>query len=132
MGWQDESGEFVGDCYIPNRNATLTAVYEKQTDGDGRTLGSAAVLETGTTYEFTILDGQIFYFRPNVSQTCRILITVNGNFRWNVYRIRGNASEHAGQNGSPVDFRAGDIYYVETDPVSSGTAMSIQIILLPN
>ena len=132
LGWQDESGEFVGDCYIPNRNATLTAVYEKQTDGDGRTLGSAAVLETGTTYEFTILDGQIFYFRPNVSQTCRILITVNGNFRWNVYRIRGNASEHAGQNGSPVDFRAGDIYYVETDPVSSGTAMSIQIILLPN
>ena len=133
LGWQDESGEFVGDCYIPNRDATLTAVYEKQSEGNGRTLGSAAVLETGTTYEFTLLDGQAFYFRPNVSQTCRILITVNGDFRWSIYRVRGNTIEYAKQNGSPyVDFRVGDIYYVETDPVPTGTAMTIQIILLPN
>ena len=132
LGWQDESGKFVGDCYIPNRDATLTAVYEKQSEGNGRTLGSAAVLETGTTYEFTLLDGQIFYFRPNVSQTCRILITVNGDFRWSIYRVRGNAAEHAGQNGSPVDYLAGDVYYVETDPVPSGTAMTVRIILLSN
>ena len=130
LGWQDESGEFVGDCYIPNRNAALVAVYEKQSESDGRTLSSAAVLETGTTYEFTLLDGQVFYFRPDVSQTCRILISVNGDFRWNVYRVRENAAEYAGQNGSPVDFRAGDVYYVETDPVPTGTAMTIRIILL--
>ena len=133
LGWQDESGEFVGDCYIPNRDATLTAVYEKQSEGNGRALGSAAVLETGTTYEFTLLDGQAFYFRPNISQTCRILITVNGDFRWSIYRVRGNTIEYAKQNGSQyVDFRVGDIYYVETDPVPTGTAMTIQIILLPN
>ncbi len=130
LGWQDESGEFVGDCYIPNRNAALVAVYEKQSESDGRTLSSAAVLDTDTTYEFTLLDGQVFYFRPDVSQTCRILISVNGDFRWNVYRVRENAAEHAGQNGSPVDFRAGDVYYVETDPVPTGTAMTIRIILL--
>ena len=132
LGWQDESGKFVGDCYIPNRDATLVAVYEEQAENDGRTLGSAAVLETGTVYEFTLLDGQAFYFRPNVSQTCRILISVNGDFRWNVYRVRGNTTEYAGQNGSPVDFRAGDIYYVETDPVPTGTAMTVRIILLSN
>ena len=130
LGWQDESGEFVGDCYIPNRNAALVAVYEKQSESDGRTPGSAAVLDTDTTYEFTLLDGQVFYFRPDVSQTCRILISVNGDFRWNVYRVRENAAEHAGQNGSPVDFRAGYVYYVETDPVPTGTAMTIRIILL--
>ena len=130
LGWQDESGEFVGDCYIPNRNAALVAVYEKQSESDGRTLNSAAVLDTDTTYEFTLLDGQVFYFRPDVSQTCRILISVNGDFRWNVYRVRENAAEHAGQNGSSVDFRAGDVYYVETDPVPTGTAMTIRIILL--
>lgn len=133
LGWQDESGEFVGDCYIPNRDATLVAVYEKRSESDGRTLSSAAVLETGTTYEFILLDGQAFYFRPNVSQTCRILITVNGDFRWSIYRVRGNTIEYAKQNGSLyVDFRVGDIYYVETDPVPTGTAMTIQIILLPN
>lgn len=133
MGWQDESGEFVGDCYIPNRDATLTAVYEKQSEGNGRALGSAAVLKTGTTYEFTLLDGQAFYFRPNISQTCRILITVNGDFRRSIYRVRGNTIEYAKQNGSPyLDFCVGDIYYVETDPVPTGTAMTIQIILLPN
>ena len=130
LGWQDESGEFVGDCYIPNRNAALVAVYEKQSESDGRTPGSAAVLDTDTTYEFTLLDGQVFYFRPDVSQTCRILISVNGDFRWNVYRVRENAAEYAGQNGSPVDFRVGDVYYVETDPVPTGTAMTIRIILL--
>ena len=130
LGWQDESGEFVGDCYIPNRNAALVAVYEKQSESDGRTLSSGAVLDTDTTYEFTLLDGQVFYFRPDVSQTCRILISVNGDFRWNVYRVRENAAEYAGQNGSPVDFRAGDVYYVETDPVPTGTAMTIRIILL--
>ena len=130
FGWQDESGEFVGDCYIPNRNAALVAVYEKQSESDGRTPGSAAVLDTDMTYEFTLLDGQVFYFRPDVSQTCRILISVNGDFRWNVYRVRENAAEYAGQNGSPVDFRAGDVYYVETDPVPTGTAMAIRIILL--
>lgn len=130
LGWQDESGNFVGDCYIPNRNAALVAVYEKQSESDGRTPGSAAVLDTDTTYEFTLLDGQVFYFRPDVSQTCRILISINGDFRWNVYRVRENAAEYAGQNGSPVDFRAGDVYYVETDPVPTGTAMTIRIILL--
>lgn len=97
LGWQDESGEFVGDCYIPNRNAALVAVYEKQSESDGRTLSSAAVLDTDTTYEFTLLDGQVFYFRPDVSQTCRILISVNGDFRWNVYRVRENAAEYAGR-----------------------------------
>ena len=132
LGWQDESGKFVGDCYIPNRDATLVAVYEKQSESDGRTPGSAAVLETDTTYEFTLLDGQAFYFRPNVSQTCRIIISVDGDFRWNVYRVRGNAAEHAGQSGSPVDYLAGDVYYVETDPVPSGTAMTVRIILLSN
>ena len=96
-------------------------------------LSSAAVIKTDTAYEFTLLDGQAFYFRPNVSQTCRILITVNGDFRWSIYRVRGNTIEYAKQNGSPyVDFRAGDTYYVETDPVPTGTAMAIQIILLPN
>ncbi len=130
LGWQDESGKFVGDCYIPNRDATLVAVYEKQSESDGRTPGSAAVLETDTTYEFTLLDGQAFYFRPNVSQTCRIIISVDGDFRWNVYRVRGNAAEHAGQNGSPIDYLVGDVYYVETDPVPSGTAMTVRIILL--
>ena len=132
LGWQDESGKFAGDCYIPNRDATLVAVYEKQAENDGRTPGSAAVLETDTTYEFTLLDGQAFYFRPNVSQTCRIIISVDGDFRWNVYRVRGNAAEHAGQSGSPVDYLAGDVYYVETDPVPSGTAMTVRIILLSN
>lgn len=132
LGWQDESGAFVGDCYIPNRNATLVAVYEKRSESDGRTLNSAAVIKTDTTYEFTLLDGQAFYFRPNVSQTCRIIISVDGDFRWNVYRVRGNAAEHAGQNGSPVDYLAGDVYYVETDPVPSGTAMTVRIILLSN
>lgn len=130
LGWQDESGEFVGDCYIPNRDATLTAVYEKQSEGNGRTLGSAAVLETGTTYEFILLDGQAFYFRPNVSQTCRILITVNGDFRWSIYRVRGNTTEHAGQSGSLIDYLAGDVYCVETDPVPSGTVLTVSIILL--
>lgn len=60
LGWQDESGEFVGDCYIPNRDATLVAVYEEQAENDGRTLGSAAVLETGTVYEFTLWTGRRF------------------------------------------------------------------------
>lgn len=132
LGWQDESGEFVGDCYIPNRDATLVAVYEKRSESDGRTLSSAAVIKTDTAYEFTLLDGQAFYFRPNVSQTCRIIISVDGDFRWNVYRVRGNAAEHAGQNGSPVDYLAGDVYCVETDPVPSGTAMTVRIILLSN
>ena len=130
LGWQDESGKFVGDCYIPNGDATLVAVYEKQSESDGRTPGGAAVLQTGTTYEFTLLDGQAFYFRPDISKTCRILITVNGDFRWDIYRVRGNETEYAGQNGNPVDFRAGDVYYVETDPVPSGTAISIKIIIL--
>lgn len=130
LGWQDDSGAFVGDCYIPNGDATLVAVYEKQSESDGRTLGNAALLETGTMYEFTLLDGQAFYFRPDTSQTCRILITVNGDFRWDIYRVRGNETAHSGQNGNPVDFRAGDVYYVETDPVPSGTAISIKIIIL--
>ena len=132
LGWQDENGEFVGDCYIPNRNAALTAVYEKQSESDGRTLGSAAVLETDTTYEFTLLDGQAFYFRPNISQTCRILLSVNGDFRWNIYRVRENAAEYVNQNGDAVDYRAGDVYCVETDPVPSGTAIAVRILVLQN
>lgn len=130
LGWQDESGEFVGDCYIPNRDATLVAVYEKQSESDGRTLGSAAVLKTDTAYEFTLLDGQVFYFRPDTYQTCRIIISIKGDFRWNVYRVRGNETEYAGQNGSLIDYLAGDVYYVEPDPVPSGTAMTVSIIFL--
>ena len=130
LGWQDERGEFVGDCYIPNRNATLTAVYEKQSEHDGRTLGSAALLEADETYQFTLLDGQVFYFRPDFSQTCRIMISVNGDFRWTLCRIRGNVMETIGQSGDPTDFIAGDAFYVETDPIPAGTEMTVKILVL--
>ena len=130
LGWQDENGEFVGDCYIPNRNATLTAVYEKQSEHDGRTLGSAAVLKTDVTYEFTLLDGQFFYFRPDLYQNCRIMISVNGDFRWTLCRIRGNVMETIWQSGDPIDFRAGDVFYVVPDPIPAGTEMTVKIILL--
>ena len=130
LGWQDENGEFVGDCYIPNRNATLTAVYEKQSEHDGRTLGSAALLEADETYQFTLLDGQAFYFRPDFYQSCRIMISVNGDFRWTLCRIRGNVMETIWQSGDPTDFRAGDVFYVETDPIPAGTEMTVKILVL--
>ena len=130
LGWQDENGEFVGDCYIPNRNAMLTAVYEKQSEHDGRTLGSAAVLEADETYQFTLLDGRVFYFRPDFSQSCRIMISVNGDFRWTLCRIRGNVMETIWQSGDPTDFRAGDVFYVETDPIPAGTEMTVKILVL--
>lgn len=130
LGWQDEGGEFVGDCYIPNRNATLTAVYEKQSERDGRTLGRAALLETDTTYEFILLDGQAFYFRPDLEQSCRILISVKGEFRWGIYCIRGNMAAQSVQGGNYIDYLAGDVYYVMPDLVPSGTAMTVKIILL--
>ena len=130
LGWQDENGEFVGDCYIPNRNATLTAVWEKQWEQDGRTQGSAAVLATDTAYDFYLTDGQVFYFRLDTYQSCRIVLSVSGNFRCTVYRIRDNVKEYAGEIGSPIDFRAGDVYYAETDPIPSGTVITIRIMLL--
>ena len=130
LGWQDERGEFVGDCYIPNRNATLTAVYEKQSEHDGRTLGSAAVLEADETYQFTLLDGRVFYFRPDFSQTCRIMISVNGDFRWTLCRIRGNVMETIWQSGDPIDFIAGDAYFVQTDPIPAGTCLTVKILVL--
>ena len=130
LGWQDENGEFVGDCYIPNRNATLTAVYEKQSEHDGRTLGSAAVLETDETYQFTLLDGQVFYFRPDFSQTCRIIVSVGCDRNCAIYRIRGNEAERFVPNGDPVDFRAGDAYFVQTDPIPAGTCLTVKILVL--
>ena len=130
LGWQDENGEFVGDCYIPNRNATLTAVYEEQSEYDGRTLGSAALLAADEIYQFTLLDGQAFYFRPDFYQSCRIMISVNGDFRWTLCRIRGNVTETIWQSGDPVDFRAGDVFYVETDPIPAGTEMTVKILIL--
>ena len=137
LGWQDENGEFVGDCYIPNRNATLTAVYEKQSESDGRTLGSAAVLKTDVTYEFTLLDGQVFYFRPDLYQSCRIVILINwnyhwhdGNYRWNIARVRENATEYGILDGSPTDFIAGDAYFVQTDPIPAGTCLTVKILVL--
>ena len=137
LGWQDENGEFVGDCYIPNRNATLTAVYEKQSESDGRTLGSAAVLKTDVTYEFTLLDGQVFYFRPDLYQSCRIVILINwnyhwhdGNYRWNIARVRENATEYGILDGSPTDFIAGDAYFVQTDPIPAGTCLTVNILVL--
>ena len=130
LGWQDENGEFVGDCYIPNRNATLTAVYEKQSEHDGRTLGSAAVLKTDVTYEFTLLDGQLFYFRPDLYQNCRIVILINGNYRWYMARVRENRTEYGVLDGSPTDFIAGDVFYVETDQIPAGTCLTVKILVL--
>lgn len=130
LGWQDENGEFVGDCYIPNRNAMLTAVYEKQSEHDGRTLGSAAVLKTDVTYEFTLLDGQLFYFRPDLYQNCRIVILINGNYRWYMARVRENRTEYGVLDGSPTDFIAGDAYFVQTDPIPAGTCLTVKILVL--
>lgn len=130
LGWQDENGEFVGDCYIPNRNAMLTAVYEKQSEHDGRTLGSAAVFKTDVTYEFTLLDGQLFYFRPDLYQNCRIVILINGNYRWYMARVRENRTEYGVLDGSPTDFIAGDAYFVQTDPIPAGTCLTVKILVL--
>ena len=131
LGWQDESGAFVPDCYIPNRDAALTAVYEKRTESDGRSLGSAALLAAGTVYEYILLEGQTFYFKPDISRQCRVLIAVSGDFRFNLYRVRSDETEYL-QSGEPVEFYAGDVYSLKTGPLSSGEAALIQIVLLPN
>ncbi len=72
----------------------------------------------------------MFYFRPDFSQTCRIMISVNGDFRWTLCRIRGNVMETIWQSGDPIDFRAGDVFYVVPDPIPAGTEMTVKISLL--
>lgn len=129
LGWQDESGAFVGDCYIPNRDASLVAVYEKQTGEDGRSPGTAALIAADIDCEFILLDGQRFYFRLDESVSCQVILSVKGDFWFSLYYVRDN-SEEPFEQGKPLAYRAGDLFYLETDSVSSGTAVTIKFIRL--
>ena len=127
LGWKDENGEFVADCYIPNRPAVLTAVYEKQSSEDGRELGNAVLLQAGQTYEFILLDGENFYFRPAAEKNCEIIISMDCGFRANIYRIRGGNTEFVG-SGVNTDYIAGDVYTVLAEQILPGTIVTVQII----
>ncbi len=132
IGWQDPDGQFAGDCYIPDRNVTLTAVWEQKTEGDGRTIGSAAVLQPGSENTFYCLNGQSFYFRPAVDTSCRIVITVRVDaYSVKLCRVRNNVTEFAGQNGDTTEYMAGDIYFADVSLVPRGTTMSIKIMCIP-
>lgn len=128
LGWKDESGEIVPDCYIPNRDAVLTAAYEQNSATDGRTAGTAAVLEPGQTYEYIALDGQNFYFRLSGLRACKIIVSVNGA-RSVIYRYRSNL-QTALQNGWEYDYVPDDYFSVLAEYLESGTKITIQIVAL--
>lgn len=128
LGWKDESGEFVPDCYIPDRDAVLTAAYEKKSATDGRTPDTAKIMEAGQTYEYIALDGQDFYFKFSGLGECKVIITVNGA-RSAIYRYHNNSRE-AVQNGWQSDYVPGDYFSVYAEQIEPGTKITIQIVAL--
>lgn len=86
IGWRDTAGDFVYCNYIPlHEGIVLEAVFEEQSQTDGRSQSSPAILELGETYEFIVFGGEEFYFIPDVAVGERIVLTftceaVNYNF----------------------------------------------------
>ena len=68
MGWYDAETDFVNGNYIPLREGVvLEAVFEKQTESDGRSEYTPALLESGKEYEFIVFSNEKFYFKPDVA-----------------------------------------------------------------
>lgn len=128
LGWKDESGQFVPDCYIPNRDAVLAAAYEKNSATDGRTPDMAKILEAGQTYEYIALDGQDFYFKFSGLSACKIIVTVD-NIQSVIYRYHSN-SQTVIQNGWQSDYVPGDYFSVYAEQIEPGTKITIQIVAL--
>ena len=128
LGWKDESGEYVPDCYIPNRDAVLTSVYEQNSETDGRTATTAAILELGEVYEYIALDGQNFYFKLSGLNLCKIIVSVSGA-RSVIYRYHNNSSE-AVQNGWATDYVPEDCFSVYAEHIAPGTIITVQVVAL--
>lgn len=128
LGWKDESGEFMPDCYIPDHDAVLTAAYEKKSATDGRTLDTAKVLEAGQTCEYIALDGQDFYFKFSGLSACKIIVSVD-NTQSVIYRYHSN-SQTVIQNGWQSDYVPGDYFSVYAEQIEPGTKITIQIVAL--
>lgn len=68
LGWYDAETDFVNGNYIPLREGVvLEAVFEKQTESDGRSEYTPALLESGKEYEFIVFSNEKFYFKPDVA-----------------------------------------------------------------
>ena len=69
LGWYDAETGFVNGNYIPLREGVvLEAVFEKQTESDGRSEYTPALLESGKEYEFIVFSYEKFYFAPAVAE----------------------------------------------------------------
>ena len=128
LGWQDESGQFVPDCYIPGRDAVLTAVYEEKCPSDGRTAATAATVEAGKAYEYIAVDGQNFYFSLSGLNKCKIAVSVSEG-RAEIYRYRNQSCEYV-QNGGTIDYLPGDCFAVYAEHIAPGTKITIRIMAL--
>ena len=68
LGWYDAATDYVSANYIPTREGVvLEAVFEKQTESDGRSEYTPALLESGKEYEFIVFSNEKFYFKPDVA-----------------------------------------------------------------
>ena len=131
LGWRDESGEIVSDCYIPDRPARLTAAYERQTPSDGRAMDRAALLRPDTDCEVVILEGEAFYFQPDVRGNCGIVISVVlSDFRIGLYRVRNNQTEGVAFDWT-IEHAEGDVYYILAETASAGTLAKLRFTEIP-
>lgn len=73
VGWKDGKGNFVDRYYVPEKNITLYAVYEKNTDTDGRVPEHAAVLSLNSVYEMN-LTGTEWYFTIQTQKPVKISV----------------------------------------------------------
>lgn len=129
LGWKDEEGNFVTNCYIPNRSAVLTAAFEEKSAQDGRTAGSAAVLEANRTYGFYLFDHQYLYVRPEFSESCKVLVSATDVAFVEVYRQRGSEIEVLRQ-GEEYEYVFGDLFLIKGEDLQAGTTVSVSIIRL--
>lgn len=76
IGWRDMRGNFVNNNYIPLQDGiVLEAVYELDSQSDGRSEYTPFVLENGVTYEVIVFGDQPFYVKPDVDTGDRFRIT---------------------------------------------------------
>lgn len=123
LGWYDAETDFVNPLYIPQREGVvLGAVFEEQTDTDGRSAATRAVLEAGQEYEFLLLPYGELYFLPDAgSGKIRITLQMSalgcpGGITGKKLTVFSDPYGNPVSEGVTISYREGDIFCLKAYP----------------
>ena len=124
LGWKNEEGNFVSNCYFPQNDETLVAAYEEETPTDGRAKERAIPLTAGQNDRLTYVSMQYVYF---VWEGEECTLQFNLSVSLTTCLLRGGEETRFYRTCA---CKKGDLFRIGGDWAQAGTVLTVTVTVV--